>query len=62
MEAVGVGWEATPSPHLRACLRLLGGKGGIIPQPGTGGKQHPGVRRLQRRDALIPENQAFWAC
>lgn len=51
-----------PPPTCKPASGLLGGKGGIIPQPGKGGKQHPGVCRLQCRDALIPKNQAFWAC
>lgn len=60
VEAVGVGWESMPCPHLRASDQTPGwGRGGHPPRQGRvgepqSGNRSPRVRWLERRGCLCP--------
>lgn len=68
VEAVGVGWESMPCPHLRAFDQTPGwGRGGTSPDR-EGWESHrretgpPGRAGLSIEDACVPKNQTSWAC
>lgn len=67
VEAVGVGWESMPSPHLRACDQAPGAGGNHLPRQGRVGEPQPRNRPprvcgLAHRGCRVPESQASWAC
>ena len=67
VEAVGVGWESMPSPHLRACDQAPGEGGDHLPRQGRVGELQPRnrlprVRWYAHRGCCVPESQASWTC